>query len=65
MREAVSQLIEVVTDFVLMSENEIQRIKTGKAPAPAMRDCIDQWEATIREARQVLARFNPDGPQAG
>lgn len=46
---------EVLLDFVIMAENEIQRIRTGYAPGPAMRDTIGQWQATVREARALLA----------
>lgn len=45
---------DVLLDFIAMSENEIKRIKTGKAPGPAMRDCIGQWESTIRDAKRLL-----------
>lgn len=45
---------DVLVDFITMAENEIHRIKTGYAPGPAMRDCIGQWQATVREARELL-----------
>lgn len=66
--------ITVLIDFCQMAENEIRRIKTGYAPGPSMRDCVGQWEAAVREARQIIDNYrqererwlaNPDGPQAG
>jgi hypothetical protein len=63
----------LLIDFVAMAENEIQRIKTGYAPGLSMRDCLGQWEATVREAKAAIAaeekrladwHNNPDGPQA-
>lgn len=45
----------VLLDFVLMVENEIRYVRTGRSSGPVMRDCIGQWEATMREARKVLA----------
>jgi hypothetical protein len=50
----VSQFKTVLLDFVFMAENEVKRIKTGYAPGPSMRDCLGQWEATIREAKELL-----------
>lgn len=44
----------IILGFVSLAKNEIQRIKTGKAPGPSMRDCLGQWEATVREAELLL-----------
>lgn len=51
----LNDVYSVLTDLVVMAENEIQRIKTGYAPGPSMRDTVGQWEATVREARKILA----------
>lgn len=55
---------EILTDFTALAENEVQRVRTGHAPGPAMRDILGQWEATIREAKEYLAETNlPPLPQ--
>ncbi len=55
---------EILTDFTALAENEVQRIRTGFAPGPSMRDCLGQWQATIREAKDYLAETNlPPLPQ--
>ena len=43
----------VLGDFVFMANQEILRIKTGYGRI-SMRDCLGQWEATVREARELL-----------
>ncbi len=56
-------LRDCLLDFEVMAENEIQRVQTGKAPGPSMRDGIGQWVAVVRAARQL--RNREDCPQYG
>ena len=51
----MATIVSVLTDFAVMAENEIQGIRTGKSKGPRMRDCVGQWEATVKEAKQILS----------
>ncbi len=53
---------DALTDFILLAENEIQAIETGKAPGSRMRDIVGQWKATVREAKQAIAEAKYDHP---
>ena len=53
----IEPLIAALIDFVVMARNECQRIRKGHAPGPSMRDCVGQWEATIREAQNALEEY--------
>jgi len=50
----IKELEGIVMDYTVMARNEIDRIKTGQAPGPSMRDCIGQWEATVLRATEAL-----------
>jgi hypothetical protein len=49
-----TQLRECLRDFAAMVENELQGTQTGKYRGPQMRDCIGQWKALARDARNIL-----------
>lgn len=43
-----------IQDIVTMARNECYAIRTGQARGPRMRDCIGQWESTIRALQSFL-----------
>ena len=59
MTTRIPPIQDVLLDLTVMVENELHRIKYGRGPGLAMRDCIGQWESTIREARVVLRAMEP------
>lgn len=51
----ISKTLDVLRDFIVMTQNEIEYVETGKHPGRSpMRDCLGQWKASVREAREVL-----------
>jgi hypothetical protein len=51
-----TQLRECLMDFAAMVENEIEGVQTGKYHGPRMNECIGQWKALARDARNILNR---------
>lgn len=49
-----------ILDIVTMAENELQGLRTGKSKGSRMRDCIGQWESTVRALRSYLDATKED-----
>lgn len=43
-----------VLDIVHMARNELEGLRTGKSRGLRMRDCIGQWESTVRALQSFL-----------
>lgn len=45
---------EVLIDFVALAKNMLLELRTGRQKGPSFRDCLGQWEATVREAEELV-----------
>jgi hypothetical protein len=49
-----------VLDIVTMAQDELQGIRTGKCAGLRMRDCVGQWESTVKALRSYLEATEED-----
>ena len=60
-KEKLDGLRVHIQDIVTMARNECRAIRTGQARGPRMRDCIGQWESTVRALQSFLDATKEQG----